>query len=477
MKNKTLRKFSGLIALLTIALLVGAFTQIHASDLVGICAAGLPFLGGAVFLDKDTGGKFGAAITKAMADAGDDTDAQLKAGMKAVGTTVDQFELQQKEIVGNLQGDVKKAMEAVEMAQKHGADLGEKILVITKLQKAISQEQRSSFGSPIQRITDSPDKSARIIASVCRAVGRDVPQSVAKLLGEDSSPGSTLIDDELSRDIYDSLLSYGAFRTLGIMPVGTKQTKLPVTTARPAAGFVLTEGGTISTDSAKAGTTVTLEVEVIAAIVPVALQLLEDSPLDVAGNLVAELVEACAFVLDYACFRGDGTSDATNGGITGLLNFATEQVAATTHTTVATTTYVDWLKCLTGVDAAVIQRPGARWWMHPTQIANALGVQGADGRPIFLTALEAPSLGALGSILGFPITPVGAMPATNAAGAKIAAFGDPRAFAVGVRRDISIETSDHAGWSTFTRSFRAITRAGAVGRKASALTYLKTAAA
>jgi HK97 family phage major capsid protein len=257
--------------------------------------------------------------------------------------------------------------------------------------------------------------------------------------------------------------------------VGTKTHKLPIKTVRAAAGVILTEGGTIPQDTAKAGTSVSLEMEIYAALINVSLQLIEDGEVDVVGDVIDDLIEALNYRLDYCAFSGTGAADATNGGVTGLFNFGTAATAVATHTTIATTDYNDWLKCLTNIDAAVLTRP-ARWWIHPTLAAAAIGVKDGNGRPIFQTAQETP-MGGILNLFGFPVTMVGAAPSTNAASAKVAAFGDPRAFAVGVRKQFMIEESDHIGWNELQRSFRGYGRADAVGVKASALAVLTLPAA
>jgi len=105
-------------------------------------------------------------------------------------------------------------------------------------------------------------------------------------------------------------------------------------------------------------------------------------------------------------------------------------------------------------------------------LAAAIGVQDSNGRPIFQTALEAPAAGGIMNMFGFPVTAVGAAPSTNAASAKVAVFGDPRAFAVGMRKQFTFESSDAPRWSTLERSFRGHGRFDAIGARASALAVM-----
>jgi len=301
-------------------------------------------------------------------------------------------------------------------------------------------------------------------------------EPLVKALGEDTSPGSTIIDDALSTEIYDTLSTFGIWSTLAVQRMGTKQTKFAVKTARPVAVVLLTEGDPIPDDANKAGTSVTGEAELIACLLNVSIQLLEDAEIDVTADLMEDFIEALNLRLDYLAFRADGTADSTNGGMTGLFNFGTAAVAAAGNTTVENLDLDDFLRCLTVVDSAVLTRK-AKWFLHPHILARSLAVRDGNGRPIFLTGLEAPAFGALGSYLGYPAEMVDQAPNTNAANAKVLAFGDPNAYVVGIRRSFVFESSDHHKWSNFQRSFRGVGRAGCKGRKASALAVLTTAAA
>jgi HK97 family phage major capsid protein len=381
----------------------------------------------------------------------------------------------------NLDKTTKSAFEELTNIKNNFSGLDGEIkaleVAFKKVQLQMTLEQRMANGGTAmslgQRTVRDKEKTKSAFAAICLAVGR--PDIAAKALGEDSSPGSTMIDEDLSADIYDSLLRFGAWATLGVRPVGTKNTKVPVKTARPVANFILTEAGTVSDDTTKAGTTVTLEVEVIAVLLNVSLQLIEDGEIDVVADVLDDFIEAVNFRADFAAFQGSGAADATHGGVTGLFNFGTAATAAATRTSIALTKYDDWLRCLTTVDAAVLSRQ-ARWWMHPSLIAASIGVQDSNGRPIFQTALEA-FTGGIVNLFGFPVTMVGAAPSANAASAKVAAFGDPRAYAVGMRKGFTFEASDAPRWSTLERSFRGHCRFDAVGARASALAVMTLPAA
>src|SRR5205823_11230397 len=129
---------------------------------------------------------------------------------------------------------------------------------LQKVQLQMKREQRMAFGSPIERIMADDELRTRFNVAIrmavdsggdmqklCAPLIKSLPQPATKI-GEDTSPGSTLIvTDELAREIYDTLAQFGSWSTLGVRRLGTKVTRYPVKTARSTAAFVLTEGGAI----------------------------------------------------------------------------------------------------------------------------------------------------------------------------------------------------------------------------------------
>jgi HK97 family phage major capsid protein len=408
----------------------------------------------------------------------------LKSAQEEQGNKLKTIEDQKKELTcnyENLDNKTKQAFEDLTKLKNSANDVSATLNAVKRVQAQLKLERRAAFGDPVQRLLADEEKRYRINAAVRRAVSRDgdmqdvVKAIMGKALGEDSSPGSTMIDDALLREIYDTLASYGVWNTFGVRRMGTKTTKMPVQTARPVANFITTEGGTISDDSNKAGTSVSLEVEVIAVLLNVSLQLIQDSEFDVAADVLNDFVEAFNYRLDWAALQADGTADATDGGMTGAFQGGTAATAASGNTTMETLDFEDVTNCLLSVDSAVLSR-AARWWMHPQILVRMLHIKDSNGRPIFLTANEAPAPGGIGSILGYPVTLAEAAPSANEASAKVAVFGDPNALVVGVRQDFGFEASDHHKWSELQRSFRAYGRAGVKIRRSNGLSVLTTAA-
>lgn len=437
----------------------------------GAAMASLGFLGGIRILrdaNPDDNGGGGAAV---MSD--EEFQRSVLKAQKKNKETVDDLVAK----YDNLDKETKKAFEELtKLKNADAANHGELTKAIQKLNLQLANELRQANGDPVKRIMADEEKRTYFNAAVRAAAKVGLTAEMRTTLGEDSSPGSTYINDALADDIYDTLAEYGVFSSFDVRRVGTKTTKYPVKTARASAAFVLAEGGAIPEDAAKAGNSVSADIEVIGSLLPVSKQLLEDSEYDVTADVMRDFAESGAERLDYACLRGDGTADGTNGGFTGIFEGGTAAVAAAGNLTVETTDFEDWTKVLLTVDPIVLARK-ACWWMHPQILIRALSVKDGNGRPIFLTATEAPAAGGIGTILGYPVKPAYVAPTANAANAKVAVFGDPSGMVVPMRKDFEFEASDHAGFTTYERYFRGIMRAAAKIRRAQAFGVLTLPAA
>ena len=384
--------------------------------------------------------------------------------------------------VTRLDGQTKKALEELTAVKRHGNSVAQLEQKLGRLNLLLKQEGRAAFGSPYQRLLADEEGCARInylLRSLAQKRGESISPAAldfwkTKTLDLTTEPGSTYFQAGFLKEIYDTLAEYGAWSSLGVRRMSTKITKLPVKTARPLA-YVLTPGSRQMDDDAnKAGTSENLEVELIGVLITCYLELLQDSEFDISADVLADFIEAFNYRLDYLAFMANGTNDNVHGGFTGLFNYVGAVTADAAHTTVEAMAYTDVLKCLTGVAPIVLSRK-ARWWMHPTMVARFLAIRDGIGRPIFQTALEAPSYGAIGSILGFPISQVHVAPNNNSAGQAIAAFGDPAAVVVGLRTDFNFEASDDFKFDTFERAFRGTGRAGVKGRRTDGAVVLKLA--
>lgn len=358
---------------------------------------------------------------------------------------------------------------------------------LKKVQLALRREQRMAVGDPIKRISQDDDLRVRLNGLVRLALGAkntDITAAGAEMLKgmqkraltTTATPGSTFVTSELASEIYSVLASYGAWNTLRVERMGTGTTKMPITTARPIAYAVRKLNlRKMAEDTTLDGTSVDLVAELWGVMLGIEQELLQDAEYDVTAYLLENFGEAIAARLDHIAFVADGTDDENDAGMSGIFETGTAAVAAGGNTTVQTLDFEDFVACLTTVAPVVLSRP-ARWWLHPTQLARSLSIKDGNERPLFLTATEAPSYAGIGSILGYPVTPVFVAPSANTASTKVAVFGDPGAHVMGIRQDFGFDASDDFAFDGVKRMYRGLCRAGSKTRRPTGLAVLTLAA-
>ncbi|NOS68662.1 MAG: phage major capsid protein [Verrucomicrobia bacterium] len=384
--------------------------------------------------------------------------------------------------VSRLDKETRKAFEDIEKLKKFGnnTDGSFKSLVrkIEEVQSLVQRANIAAFGDPIKRITDDEEKSERFNALARKTLlktGERLPEHLQKALGEDTSPGSGYITGGMAREIYDVLSTFGVWPMFDVELVGSKTTTVPVDTADPVC-VIISEGTQIPDDENAAGEAPTVSVKIFATLINVFQTLLDDAEYDLTSRVLRKFRNATNRRLDHMAIAANAGANVTDGGFTGIFYGGTAAAAAAGNTTVGTTDFDDWIRCLTAVAPEVLTRD-ARWWLHPTILAKAMLVKDGMGRPIFQSLLERPDFKAIGGILGYAIQMSHAAPSTDAANAKIAAFGDPMGYYLAMRKEFQFDGSDHHKWDYYQRSFRSIARAGGRVRAATAFAVLTLPAA
>jgi HK97 family phage major capsid protein len=380
----------------------------------------------------------------------------------------------QKQMKGfeSFQTETKNAIGELTAVKNSVNSQAETLAKFGKALAAFQAEQKIS--DPVKRFTASAERCDWLVGHFKRAIGLPLtPSQKTAITGIDSGIGAAVTPQETNAMIYDALLTYGQWNTLGVIPIGSRTQILPLITARPTAYWVA-QGAQI-TEGAMTGSSVTLTVKEAAAWIPVARALLEDAEGDMAGYIIEQLAQAVAYRLDWACFAADGTDDTTDGAYTGIASGGTAATAANGNTTVAALDLEDFVRCLTTVSAACLQRP-CKWWIHPQVLAKIVLIRDSNGRPVFQTALEAPAGNGIGSILGYPVIPTAAMPSTDSAGNVVAVFGEPNGCAVGVRKQFELARSSDFQFDYNREAFRTIVRAGVVIKAATSFAKLTLAA-
>lgn len=362
----------------------------------------------------------------------------------------------------------------------------ERSLETIRLKQA--NERRANFGSHIERICGDPDMRDCVNGVIRLAAfnggkrGLVIPDKQQKAaedyartgLLEASGAGSGYIYTELLPAIYGLIAEYGIWSKFDVIPLSQKAANMIVDTTDPT--MVWTAEATASSETNYAGGNVALAVGKLLGWMSVPNELLEDSVVDIGRYVLPKFANATAKALDWACTSADGTADATDGGFTGIFGGGgTAAVAASGNVSMATLDLEDFIAAMAAVNAAALSKQCC-WWIHPTNLVKALAIKDLNGRPIFLPSTDAPSLGAIGSILGYPVILTHAAPATNSTSDKVAVFGDPMGLAVGLRSDFAFAMSDQILFKEDSTVFRARARAAVKVKQATAFGVLTLAA-
>lgn len=399
---------------------------------------------------------------------------EIKAGQKTLLENYDRLDAATKKSAEDFDKAVKR-LDSIEDVQRS----------LQKLQANLHRESRAAFADPARRIAMCEEKRAIMKLNIIRGLSledrlstkqKDYLNGLRRDLNEGADPGDTYIaNPEIERDIYDLLSTYGAFRELDARSIGAKATQIRLKTARAAAFFV-DEAAAIGADSTKAGTKVTVTPSKIGCLLTASSELLEDDITGVIEDILNDMAEAHAYRTDWIAFAATGNSDNVDGGFTGMFAGGTDIVAASGHTSIAAITYDDILALMTNATTATLQRGNAKWFLNQNILAKFLGIKDGNNRPIFQSMLEAPSYGALGTIIGRPVVPVAVAPSTDGTSKRLAAFGDPNNLGVRIRRDVRFDRSDHYAFDTDEITFRSTSRVAAKVKLATGFTVLKTAA-
>ena len=447
--------------------------------------------------------KYAVLLDAAGSDGGGGAEFETKvlAGVETLQKAHGELKSRYQKVVDDLDRsdkEVKKAMEELTLVKnKSNTAYTEVMAKYEALQKAVHLNARSSFRDPIERALAN-DETKAFVNAAARAVVfpgeyNRLPGEWRKLLeeasavtksltGVDSSLGQATVPQQTFNEIYDLLLEYGDWSSLGVIRVGMRTTVLPIATARPGYNWIGAGTGgagetTAITEGSFTGSSVSLLIQTLAVYLTVARELLADSTVDLAGYILREMGQSMSYGLDYTAFAAAGAASQADAGYYGIFNAGTVNAsaiatAAAGNTSISKLDLEDWLLPLTTVSPIVLKRP-ARWWMHPQLIAKCALVRDKQGRSLFQTMLEAPvgkpgQPGGIGSILGYPVTPTAAAPSTDAASAKIAVFGDPQGQAIGIRSDLELATSDDIKFAENMRAFRALMRCGVKQRSSGA---------
>lgn len=405
--------------------------------------------------------------------------------------TKDQFDEIEKKIT-DIDAEGKKLAEdfAKQVKDFNGlpSQINDVTLQMKKLQMKVATTKQQAYGSPLETIQND-EEMKNTVNGIIRGTLKSGNSGIAlnddqakafkdyqeKSVSSTTAPGQDYLQDRLHTELYSLIANYGLWRMFDVIPASTRTTRLLVDDSDPEMLFV--GDGIAPAEANYTGSMVSAAIKKILGWISVTTEALEDSEIDLSGLILPKFANATAKRMDYMAIASDGTNDGANGGYTGIFTGGTQAVATAGRLAVKDLTVDDFIKVLLAVDPTVLEQPGCCWTMNPQQLVRALGVKDGNGRSIFLPATDAPSLSAIGSILGYPVKLSHVAPNAEGASAKIGTFGDPKGMAVMLRKDLDIATSAEAKFLEDMVVFRGRARAAAKLKKASSHAVLTLPAA
>ena len=252
------------------------------------------------------------------------------------------------------------------------------------------------------------------------------------ITAEDLGNGGILPTEYATEVIQDAAKSSVMLQRARRIEMSTRTRTQPVLDSKPIAYWVGGDTGLKQTTKQKwAGLSITAEE--IAAIVPIPEAIIDDSSIDLWGEIRPRLSAAVGMLFDQACFFGTNKPASFPDGIVtqakSMGNYVEHGSGADLAAEVAT---VAEKMAAQGFNVnGFASQPGLNW-----QLA---ALRDAEGRPLYTRDL---STAGNGTLLGYPISEVD-NGAWDAAKATIL-MADWSNFVVGVRKDITFKLLDQS---------------------------------
>ena len=233
-----------------------------------------------------------------------------------------------------LTGATKTAFERAEMARR-GGDHSEVARAVRLALQAERRERRHSCGDPVERVLADPEQrlllnaigrlitGARLNPDEDRVLGelKEVAKDFTPGISTASGPGQMLFPIAINPDVWSALLTYGAFRDLGVRTISGAYERFAVVTALPSAIFLnpSNQGSvTIPADTSFAGLSMFAPSNTVATRLVASYDVIQDMKADVANAVLSYLLIGLAARLDFAAFSGNGANDYNSAGQFGI---------------------------------------------------------------------------------------------------------------------------------------------------------------
>lgn len=287
----------------------------------------------------------------------------------------------------------------------------------------------------------------------------------------DGASGGYLVPPQYASELLDAALESEIVRPRArVEPMESSRkligtlTNSDTSTSAPYGGLSLQwmqETGTITEKQAKTHL-VTLNARKGAILVPVSNELLADG-ISVQRQLAEALISSVSWGMDVAFLRGNGA-----GKPLGVLNSPSLITVAKEVGQIADTiNYPNVIKMFARLHPSCIAN--SVWACNSTAIPQLLSMNAVTDGVTFIPAVTQQANGAF-SLLGRPVLLTEKVPPVGDLGDII--LCDFSKYVVGLRQEISIDASGHAGFSTDETYLRVIVRVDGLGQWAKVVTPL-----
>ena len=320
---------------------------------------------------------------------------------------------------------------------------------------------------------------ARAFPEECKAIGEALrAQRQHALVGKAETTGSlaALIPPTLDTAIYRVSLAYGAYRFCDVRALKAGTESLTVEASKPRFGFKNENG--LYPEVGLGLAPVGLSVKTFGGYLGISSEAMDDSDIELGAYVATLFAEEAARFADYVTYMADGTNTTDSGGFFGICYAGTATPAAAGHTSLAKCTADELYNFMRSLGQAILDNPDSCWMGNTVAVSELALIKNAAGNPVFAEngATTVP-YGTIGKIFGKPVKGVDVMPAFPGAGQPALIFGNPKAQAVGIRRDYNFAFNDSVFFLQGMRAYRADMRMGTKIKKASDLGVFKLAAA
>lgn len=298
-----------------------------------------------------------------------------------------------------------------------------------------------------------------------RLFSRDLSSTTA-------SAGGVLVTPEYATELLGLITIYGDARKYGrVMPMTAKKQIFPALDGEGTDAQWVAEGGTPGANTEPAFASVELENEILMALTPIPVSLLQDSNPDVAQIVAEFIARKFAKAEDTAFFNGTGAGIGTQQPFTGVLKHSSVNTQLLASGTAFTSMDgSDLLAMQDSVETSALD--GAGYYLHRSMLNHVRGLRDTTGRFIY----SDPSATGPAEIFGFPVRVVEVMPkrSASAANTPFVTFGNLRYVMLGDRSTIAIASSEHAQFANLKILVRGFERVAVEVAIPSGLVNLKT---